>query len=96
MNKAIWHGNINTYLDTIEIKTIENVSYGCFGGSTKAGQYTNEDGLYILSKAKEYVLAILLDSHSTNESATLILSEIELREKTIMSYLELPLAQAMR
>lgn len=96
MKKAIWHGNINTYLDIIEIKTIENVSYGCFGGSTKAGQYTNEDGLYILSKAKEYVLAILLDSHASNESVTLILSEIEIREETIKSYLELPLAQAMR
>ncbi len=95
MNKIKWHGDINYYLDEVYVKTEGSVSYGCFGGARESGQYTNEDGLYILSKDNEYVLSILLDSHTTNESARLVLDEIEKREDKLKEYLELPLKESM-
>lgn len=95
MNKTIWHGDINCYLDIVNVSTVGEVSFGCFGGSTQSGQYTNEDGLYILSKKDEFVLSILLDSHATNESVRLILEEIETNEEMLKRYVDLPLKEAM-
>lgn len=76
MNHVIWHGDYHKHLDEINIQTNKKVAYGCFGGATASGQTINEDGLFIAED--DYgVLAVLLDAHTTNESAVLILDAIQ-------------------
>ncbi|MBI9010692.1 MAG: hypothetical protein JEZ08_00565 [Clostridiales bacterium] len=96
MNLYKWCGIDNKYLDVIEVKKGDDVTFGCYGGATASGQYTNEDGYFVIAKDKEFVCAVLLDAHATDESVGLVLDSLSKNEKEISNRANLSLKDSMR
>lgn len=94
-NNLRWLGNDSMCLDEIMIKNCDEVYMGCYGGNTEAGANKNEDGALILSDVNnKWKFAMILDSHTTSQSAKLVLDTIEKRKEDIVSKLELPIDTA--
>lgn len=64
-NRLYWLGNEDMSLNKHTIRVCGEITLGYYGGNTDSGAYKNEDG------------ALLLDAHSTNESANLVLETIK-------------------
>jgi len=96
MNLNKWCGKDNKYLDTVDVKTNEGVTFGCYGGATASGQYTNEDGYYVIAKEEEFVCAVLLDAHATDESVRFVLDVLSEQKNEILKRAELDLKDSMR
>jgi hypothetical protein len=79
-----WLGNQENFVDEINIKTINDVIIGRFGGNSAAGQYKNEDGCLVWVNGEvNYEFVVLLDAHQTSESAELVLDTIHYLKKEI-------------
>jgi serine/threonine protein phosphatase PrpC len=73
-----WVGSNEAFVDKLEVKTIEHVQLGRFGGNSSVGQYKNEDGCLVwVNKILDWEFVLLMDAHNTAESAELILRAVE-------------------
>lgn len=73
-----WIGNEDMSLNSHTIKTCGEITLGYYGGNSENGAYKNEDGAMILcSSDNAWKFALLLDAHTTSESANLILETIK-------------------
>src|SRR5690606_7322923 len=71
-----WIGNHKPYLDEISIEVLHTgLIVGCYGGTSAAGAYKNEDAIFILhDDHSEWTFAVIIDAHKTAESAELLIS----------------------
>jgi len=73
-----WVGNQETFVDHPNVKLLNHIVVGRYGGNSEAGQYKNEDGCLVWSNEKnDWEFVILLDAHNSSESAELILQQIK-------------------
>jgi hypothetical protein len=73
MPSLSWLGEDIPYLDQPHIATCGSIILGCYGGSTKVGATKNEDAAWLLCpNDSSWELAVLLDAHTTSQSAALI------------------------
>jgi len=87
-----WLGSENMHLDKAYTQNCGDVFIGCYGGNTSAGGDKNEDGCFVLCDREErWRFSMLLDSHTTNESAKLVLNTVENKKSQLVELLNLPL-----
>jgi hypothetical protein len=90
-SKLRWLGSEDKSLDKCTLRECGDITLGYYGGNTESGAYKNEDGAYILSSKEEnWKLAMILDSHGTNESAMLVLKTVEQKEECLKHILNKP------
>lgn len=83
-----WLGSQKMCLDEIHISKCFDIVIGCYGGSTQAGAYKNEDAAYIMcDNLSRWRLAILFDAHATVQSAELIINTIQNESENLLSIL---------
>ncbi|WP_316571723.1 protein phosphatase 2C domain-containing protein [Neobacillus sp. YIM B06451] len=92
-----WVGSEKDFVDEISVETVGPIVLGRFGGNSSAGQYKNEDGCIAWTDAENgYEFVVLLDAHSSADSAELVVSEFEKRKEEIKEILRLPVNRTFR
>lgn len=87
-----WLGSEEMNLDRIDIKNCCDVYIGSYGGNTEAGANKNEDGAFILSDSEgKWKFAMILDAHTSSDSAKLVLDTIQKHKKELLKVLGLPI-----
>ncbi|WP_231689567.1 hypothetical protein [Bacillus sp. FJAT-27245] len=87
-----WVGSEKDFVDEISVEMVGPIVLGWFGGNSSAGQHKNEDGCIVWTDLdNRYEFAVLLDSHSTADSAELVVSEFEKWNKEIQEILRMPM-----
>ncbi|TYR73972.1 protein phosphatase 2C domain-containing protein [Rossellomorea vietnamensis] len=88
-----WVGSDKHFVDQIHLKEIGGVIAGHFGGNSTSGQTKNEDGCLVwVDKKKGWEFALLLDAHSTAQSAELVIKEIHSQKEIISKIMTLEIA----
>ncbi|WP_456278899.1 protein phosphatase 2C domain-containing protein [Bacillus sp. AK128] len=83
-----WVGSQENFVDTLNIYKISHIVLGRFGGNTAAGQYKNEDGCIAwVNEELDYEFVVLLDAHSSAESAELVVATIQSLKEEIKKLL---------
>ncbi|MTI47877.1 MAG: protein phosphatase 2C domain-containing protein [Firmicutes bacterium] len=85
-----WLGNDEMHLDEIDIKKCGSIYIGSYGGNTEAGADKNEDGAFVLSDS-DWKFAMILDAHTSSESAKLVLNYMVKYKEELLSVLNLPI-----
>ncbi|RXJ04367.1 protein phosphatase 2C domain-containing protein [Anaerobacillus alkaliphilus] len=88
-----WVGSDEDFIDQPNCIEIGRVIVGRHGGSSRAGQTKNEDGCLVWVD-KDWEFAMILDAHTTAESAEAVVKQIEANEQLIKSILSLPFASS--
>ncbi|OCA84521.1 protein phosphatase [Bacillus sp. FJAT-27225] len=71
-----WVGSQENFVDKPNVLQLNHIVVGRYGGNSNAGQDKNEDGcLVYLNEKEDWEFAILLDAHTTSESAEKILEQ---------------------
>lgn len=84
-----WIGSDNSFLDHPMVDELNHITIGRYGGHTAANANKNEDGLLIWAcPHHSWEFVVLLDAHSSSESANLIINALDSNKETILSYLE--------
>ncbi|MGD7022377.1 protein phosphatase 2C domain-containing protein [Rossellomorea vietnamensis] len=88
-----WVGSDKHFVDQNHLKEIGGVIAGHFGGNSTSGQTKNEDGCLVwVDKKKGWEFALLLDAHSTAQSAELVIKEIHSQKEIISKIMALEIA----
>ncbi|MGG0718144.1 protein phosphatase 2C domain-containing protein [Robertmurraya massiliosenegalensis] len=83
-----WIGSQENFIDEVNVYMISHMVLGRFGGNSTAGQYKNEDGCMVwVNENSDYEFVVLLDAHSTAESAELIVATIQSLKDNIKNLL---------
>ncbi|MBD3107446.1 protein phosphatase 2C domain-containing protein [Bacillus sp. AGMB 02131] len=86
-----WVGSDENFVDQPDIIQLDRVIIGRYGGNSKEAQYKNEDGCLVwINRKQEWEFTILMDAHSTSESAELILQHFNLEKSDLQQILSLP------
>ena len=88
MNDFSWIGSEEDFVDERDVRWVNRVAVGRFGGNSSAGQTKNEDGC-IVWQAKDWEFAAILDAHKSAESAELVIRTIEYHKETLSQILSL-------
>jgi serine/threonine protein phosphatase PrpC len=92
-----WVGSEENFVDTPSIIQFSHVAVGRYGGNSAAGQNKNEDAcLLLIDQKQDWEFVILLDAHSSAESAELIVNAFELRKNEIRDRLSLTPNEAFK
>jgi hypothetical protein len=92
-----WVGSQKNYVDESDIKTVNNVVIGRFGGNSSEGQYKNEDGCLVWGCPEhDWEFTLLLDAHNTAQSAELVVDKINQEKKSIQNVLKLPAKESLK
>ncbi|MBE1554207.1 protein phosphatase 2C domain-containing protein [Sporosarcina limicola] len=83
MNSYSWVGSEKDFVDEQDVRWINRVTLGRFGGNSSAGQKKNEDGC-IIWQSKDWELAAILDAHSSAESAELVIRILEQHKEDLL------------
>ncbi|WP_223703078.1 protein phosphatase 2C domain-containing protein [Sutcliffiella deserti] len=87
MKDFSWVGSQANFIDKPNILQLNQIVVGRYGGNSDAGQYKNEDGCLVWVNEKEdWEFTILLDAHSSSESAEIIL-ELFAKESSQLRHL---------
>ncbi len=87
LNSFIWLGSENKHLDSPNVVKCGNILVGCYGGDTEAGQYKNEDGVFVMSR-DDWEFSVILDAHNSADSVKLIINILDSVKKDIVNILE--------
>lgn len=80
------------HLGRVDIKGCDDVYIGCYGGNIEIGADKNEDGALILSDHEnKWKFALILDAHTSSQSAYLVLDTIEKHKNELIVTLNLPI-----
>ena len=86
-----WIGSENSFLDHPEVDKLNHMTIGRYGGNTTAKADKNEDGFLIWACPHDsWEFVVLVDAHSSSESAELIIDTLNSKQKSIMLLLESP------
>ncbi|KON88701.1 protein phosphatase [Sporosarcina globispora] len=90
-----WVGSQDPYVDVINIQHVGRMVLGRFGGNSTAGQYKNEDGCLLWSsESQDWEFTVLLDAHTTAESAELVVNTVKSLKTEIVTLLMMPPVKA--
>lgn len=88
LNQFSWVGNQAHYVDQIDVRTIEQLYIGRFGGNSTSGQYKNEDACLVwVDTEGDWEFAIVLDAHQSSESADAVINLLTQHESILVSLL---------
>lgn len=91
VDKFLWSGSEDPFLDRPQVDVITRVAFGRYGGRTASGACKNEDAAFIwVQHEPNLEFIVLLDAHATDQSARLVLSYIEAAFDEIMAILAEP------
>ncbi|MBO0587655.1 protein phosphatase 2C domain-containing protein [Sporosarcina sp. E16_8] len=88
MNNHSWVGSEKDFVDERDVRWINRVVVGCFGGNSSAGQTKNEDGCVIWQK-EDWEFAAILDAHNSAESAELVIDTLKQHKEDFVGILEM-------
>ena len=88
MNNFSWVGSEKDFVDERDVRWVNRVAVGRFGGNSSAGQTKNEDGC-IVWQAEDWEFAAILDAHKSAESAELVIRTIEYHKGALSQILSL-------
>ncbi|WP_409274526.1 protein phosphatase 2C domain-containing protein [Neobacillus sp. SCS-31] len=92
-----WVGSEKEFVDEISVETVGPIVLGRFGGNSSAGQHKNEDGCIAWTGGENgYEFVVLLDAHSSADSAELVVSEFGKRKEEIKETLRLSVNKSFR
>lgn len=75
MNRFSWVGSQHDFVDEKDVRVIDRVTLGRFGGNSSAGQTKNEDGC-VIWVGEEWEFAAILDAHYSADSAELVIDTL--------------------
>jgi serine/threonine protein phosphatase PrpC len=91
-----WLGSENAYFDNPFTTNCGDIVIGCYGGNTIFGANKNEDAALVWNAINgSWKFALLLDAHTTSQSARLVLDTIQIAQAQITSMLDYPLRDAI-
>lgn len=88
MNNLSWVGSEKDFVDERDVRWINRVAVGRFGGNSSVGQTKNEDGCVIWQNGNWEFTAIL-DAHKSVESAELVIDTLEQYKEDFVEILEI-------
>jgi serine/threonine protein phosphatase PrpC len=88
MNKISWVGSEKDFIDERDLRWINHIVVGRFGGNSSAGQTKNEDGC-IVWQTEDWEFAAILDAHKSADSAELVIRTIEHHKQDLLQILSL-------
>jgi hypothetical protein len=90
--KFQWAGSQKPDFDEPYAHTSGQMSWGAYGGNTKAGADKNEDGALFWSDPNhKWEFAMILDGHNTSESVQILLDAVNCHQSNIIEVLNEPL-----
>jgi hypothetical protein len=92
-----WVGSEIHYVDEPNIKCINNIVIGRFGGNSSEGQYKNEDGCLVwTSEEHNWEFVMILDAHNTAQSAKLVVDKFNQEKNSIQNILMSPASDSLK
>ena len=88
MNNLTWVGSEKDFVDERDVRWINRVAVGRFGGNSSAGQTKNEDGCVIWQN-EDWELAAILDAHKSAESADLVVQTLGQHKEKLLEILDM-------
>ena len=88
MNNLSWVGSEKDFVDERDVRWINRVVVGRFGGNSSAGQTKNEDGC-VIWQHEDWEFAAILDAHKSAESAELVIDTLEQHKEDFVEILEM-------
>ena len=88
MNDFSWVGSEKDFVDERDVRWINRMAVGRFGGNSSAGQTKNEDGC-IVWQTEDWEFAAILDAHKSAESAELVIRTFEHHKEALSQILSL-------
>ncbi|MBS4535705.1 hypothetical protein GOQ29_08765 [Clostridium sp. D2Q-14] len=83
-----WFGNKQMYLNEINLDNCDDIVIGRYGGNTDSGAEKNEDAVFIMSnKEFNWKFAMILDAHTTIQSANLVINTVYNHKEKLLSIL---------
>ena len=82
MNNLSWVGSEEDFVDERDVRWVNRVAVGRFGGNSSAGQTKNEDGC-VIWQTEDWEFAAILDAHKSAESAKLVIDTLEQHKKIL-------------
>ena len=76
MHNFSWVGSEEDFVDERDVRWVNRMAVGRFGGNSSAGQTKNEDGC-IVWQTEDWEFAAILDAHKSAESAELVIRTVE-------------------
>jgi len=84
-----WLGNEHMYLDEINIVGCDDIVIGQYGGNINSGVDKNEDAVFIMNSNKcNWKFAMILDAHTSIQSATLVINTIYSYKEKLLTILD--------
>lgn len=84
-----WTGDVAHYVDRPNVRLIEHVHVGRFGGNSASGQSKNEDGCLVwVNPEKGWEFAVVLDAHESSDSANAVIALIKQHETRLIERLD--------
>jgi len=91
-----WLGSERPHLDQPFVTHCGDVMIGCYGGNVASGAHKNEDAALVWKALQSnWTLALLLDAHTTSQSAALVLATLQAEQARIVAILARPLNEAL-
>ena len=88
MNDFTWVGSEKDYVDERDVRWMNRVAVGRFGGNSSAGQTKNEDGC-VIWQTEDWEFAAILDAHKSAESAELVIRTFEQHKEGLSGILSM-------
>ena len=85
-NNISWVGSEKDFIDERDVRWINRIAVGRFGGNSAAGQTKNEDGC-IFWQTEDWEFATILDAHQSADSAELVIRTVEHHKETLSKIL---------
>ena len=76
MNNLSWVGSEKDFVNKQDVRWVNHIAVGRFGGNSSAGQTKNEDGCVIWQN-EDWEFAAILDAHKSAESTKLVIDTLE-------------------
>jgi serine/threonine protein phosphatase PrpC len=88
-----WVGSQEDFIDQPNCVQVGKLIVGRYGGSSGAGQTKNEDGCLVWVDG-DWEFAMILDAHTTAESAEAVVKQLESKKDAIKNILSVPLTSS--
>ncbi|WP_318618294.1 protein phosphatase 2C domain-containing protein [Sporosarcina sp. YIM B06819] len=88
MNNFSWVGSEKAFVDERDVRWINRIAVGRFGGNSSVGQTKNEDGC-IVWQTDDWEFAAILDAHKSAESAELVIRTFQEHKEGLSAILSM-------
>ena len=88
MNNISWVGSEKDFVDERDVRWVDRIALGRFGGNSSVGQTKNEDGC-IIWQTEDWEFTAILDAHQSADSAELVIRTVEHHKEALSKILSL-------